>query len=214
MIARMVRRGRHWLLVFAVSFVVLEVGLVVVAWLVASGERGWSRGDAIAVAGVVAALAAGLAAQFGTPLFEQWLDRRSEGQVRDAGADSSVTASDVAMLAIGENVTQSVGGDVVRGNKIVIGSLVAQPVPAQAEGQIVVGEIPGPPPAFVERAALERLAGVFGEGGGVAAVSALTGQRGSGKTQVAAAYARQAIIDGVGLVGWVSADDHGRLLAR
>ena len=58
MIARMGRRGRHWLLVFAVSFVVLEVGLVVAAWLVASGERGWSRGDAIAVAGVVAALAA------------------------------------------------------------------------------------------------------------------------------------------------------------
>jgi hypothetical protein len=42
----------------------------------------------------------------------------------------------------------------------------------------------------------------------------LSGQRGSGKTQVAAAYARQTIIDGVGLVvGWVSADDHGRLLA-
>jgi hypothetical protein len=153
-------------LVFAVSFVVLEVGLVVAAWLVASGERGWSRGDAIAFAGVVAALAAGLAAQFGTPLFEQWLDRRSEGQVRDVGADSSVTASDVAMLAIGENVTQSVDGDVVLGNKIVIGSLVAQPVPAQAEGQIVVGEIPGQPPAFVERGALERLAGVFGEVGG------------------------------------------------
>ena len=92
---------------------------------------------------MVAALAAGLAAQFGTPLLEQWLDRRSEGQVRDAGADSPVMASDVAMLAIGENVTQSVGGDVVRGNKIVIGSLVAQPVPAQAEGQIVVGRFRG-----------------------------------------------------------------------
>ena len=94
-----------------------------------------------------------------------------------------------------------------------IGSLEAQPAPRQREGQIVVGELPGAPPAFVEREAVDRLAAAFEAGGGVAVVSALTGQRGAGKTQVAAAYARQAVNDGVDLVAWVSAEDDSRLLA-
>ncbi len=61
--------------------------------------------------------------------------------------------------------------------------------------------------------AVNRLAEVFTADARVAVVSALTGQRGAGKTQVAAAYARQAVVDGVELVAWVSADDLNRLLA-
>ena len=87
------------------------------------------------------------------------------------------------------------------------------PAPAQQEDQIRVGDLPGTPPAFVARDAVDRLAEVFEKGGGVASVSALTGGRGAGKTQVAAQYARQAAAEGVSLVAWVSADDHDRLLA-
>ncbi len=83
----------------------------------------------------------------------------------------------------------------------------------RCEGQIVVGELPGRPPVFVKRDAAGRLAKAFADGGGVAAVSSLTGGRGSGKTQVAAQYARQAVAEGVGLVAWVSAEDRVRMLS-
>ena len=147
MIGGVGRRGRHWLLVLAVSFGVLAVVLVVAAWLIASGERGWSRADALAIAAVVAAVVAPVCAQFGTPLFERWLERRSDTESGGGGRDRAVTASDVGVFAVGETVNQSVAGDAVAGAKIGvqvnIGSLVAQPAPAQVAGQIVVGEIPG-----------------------------------------------------------------------
>jgi hypothetical protein len=43
---------------------------------------------------------------------------------------------------------------------------VAEAVPEQRVGQLVVGELPGVPPAFVEREAVDRLAAVFAAGGG------------------------------------------------
>ena len=52
-----------------------------------------------------------------------------------------------------------------------------------------VGEIPRQPHAFVVRETLQRLAEALNETR-VAVVCALTGLRGVGKTQVAAAYAR------------------------
>jgi hypothetical protein len=76
--------------------------------------------------------------------------------------------------------------------------------------QIVVGEIPLQPPAFVEREILGRLAEAA-EQGGVAVVCA--GLRGSGKTQLAAAYARSRVNEGWALVGWVNAESREVLLA-
>ena len=88
----------------------------------------------------------------------------------------------------------------------------APPAPQRGE-QVVVGELPGAPPAFVERDVVARLADVLADGGGIAAVSALTGSRGAGKTQVAAQYAREAVAQGIELVAWVSAHNHSRMLA-
>jgi tetratricopeptide (TPR) repeat protein len=84
--------------------------------------------------------------------------------------------------------------------------------PGQAvASQVVVGEIPREPPNFVLRETLARLAAAAGAGR-VAVVCAVTGLRGVGKTQLAAAYARDRIAAGCGLVGWVNAESPDSLL--
>ena len=88
--------------------------------------------------------------------------------------------------------------------------LLTVPAPAHsrlpvAAGQVVVGDIPQEPVAFVARATVDRLADALG-GGRVAVVCAVTGLRGVGKTHVAAAFARQRAASGCGLVGWVAAE--------
>ena len=81
---------------------------------------------------------------------------------------------------------------------------------ALARGQVVVGEIPREPPAFVARETLAGLAAAAGRGPAV--VCAVTGLRGVGKTQIAAAYARARVSEGWGLVGWVNAETRDTLL--
>ena len=82
---------------------------------------------------------------------------------------------------------------------------------AQFPGAVVVGEIPRQPHGFVDRAVVRRLAEALDEPG-VAVVCALTGLRGVGKTQVAAAYARSRVVAGDGLVGWVNAESRDDLV--
>jgi hypothetical protein len=99
-------------------------------------------------------------------------------------------------------------------------SAAPEPSPVQAQppqrepdrGQIVIGEIPREPAGFVDRAMVGRLAEAA-ESGRAAVVCAVTGLRGVGKTQVAAAYARSRIADQWGLVGWVNAESSDVLLA-
>ena len=88
----------------------------------------------------------------------------------------------------------------------------AAPVPAPPAGTVVVGEIPREPAAFVARRTLDRLAAAAGAGR-VAVLCAVTGLRGVGKTQVAAAYARDRVAQGWGLVGWINAEKRDVLLA-
>ena len=79
-------------------------------------------------------------------------------------------------------------------------------------GQVMVGEIPARPAAFLERQAVAQLAAAWDAGMRVAVVQAVTGGPGVGKTQAASAYARDRAAAGWPLVAWVTAETRDQLL--
>ncbi len=88
---------------------------------------------------------------------------------------------------------------------------IPAPVAVSTPGQRVVGELPGAPPAFQDRPQVAELGRMFEAGARIAVVCALTGARGVGKTQIAAAYARGQVTAGCPLVAWVSGETPDRL---
>ncbi len=90
-----------------------------------------------------------------------------------------------------------------------VGTQVVQLPPAPPLGQVVAGNVPQEPPAFQQRT---DLLGVLRASPRVPLVHVLTGMRGAGKTQAAAAYARTCIGDGWRLVAWVNAGDMAKVL--
>jgi Tetratricopeptide repeat len=79
----------------------------------------------------------------------------------------------------------------------------------EACDQLVVGNIPQQPPGFEPRPYLLRQLNRASRG----TPAVLTGRRGTGKTQLAAAYARAKLANGWRMVAWVNAVEPGSLLA-
>jgi len=81
------------------------------------------------------------------------------------------------------------------------------------DGPVVVGDIPQEPTAFQHRPNLLDTLLHPPSGGRVTVVYAVTGMRGVGKTQLAAACARRRLIQGWRVVAWIAAEDRQQLLA-
>jgi tetratricopeptide (TPR) repeat protein len=113
-------------------------------------------------------------------------------------------------MAIG----QGAGGVVVGAGEVITFHLSDPPRQRGngREGPLVVGEVPQEPVAFQGRPNLAEVLTPL-DGTWVPVVFALTGIRGVGKTQAAAAYARQRIADGWRLVAWVDASDEASVVA-
>src|ERR1700683_1825992 len=80
----------------------------------------------------------------------------------------------------------------------------------QILGQVVFGEIPKQPPAFQARESLHR---AIGRARSLAVISTLAGARGIGKSQLAAAYARECIDADWTLVAWIGSERSDQVLA-
>ncbi|MGW0247162.1 FxSxx-COOH system tetratricopeptide repeat protein [Nocardia goodfellowii] len=104
-------------------------------------------------------------------------------------------------------------GSVIGGNVAI--QILNQAVREDLTEQLLrVGDFPDASPCFVERATLEEIADAFQAGTQVSLCS-LTGLRGIGKTQLAAAYARRRLAEPVaGVVVWSNAESREVLEAE
>ena len=122
----------------------------------------------------------------------------------------------VARVEIPDGRGVQVGDHGTQDNKYIqtyIEHQVVQLGPAPSgEVRVVTGDVPQEPTGFQPRADLLMELDAPTRRGRVSVVHAVTGMRGVGKTQLAAAYARVRLDDRWRLVAWINAEDTASLL--
>lgn len=136
-----------------------------------------------------------------------WQGMEAAGATQVAAiAVATIVGGAVSTIGIGWANRASAGSGPVDNN----------PAPSQltkARPAVVVGQIPQAPLAFLNRAELLAAITDLPDGQRVGVVFAVTGLRGVGKSQLAAARARQCMEDGWRVVAWLEAYDQAHLLA-
>jgi tetratricopeptide (TPR) repeat protein len=136
---------------------------------------------------------------------------RAELEATDAAGDTDlVDAAQALMTLVDEagsragkyDVTIHGGQGIQIGDHNTVVNLFAAEL---SRGPVVAGNVPQAPPAFQPREDLMAALRAAGPGGRV--VRVVTGMRGAGKTQLAAAYARECVDAGWRIVAWVNAED-------
>jgi hypothetical protein len=94
-----------------------------------------------------------------------------------------------------------------------VNQFLPQPQAQPDSGPVAVGVIPQEPLGYQPRADLMAALDAPDTAGRVTVVRAVTGMRGVGKTQLAAAYARARLARRWRLVAWISAENSGGVLA-
>src|ERR1022692_1201482 len=128
-------------------------------------------------------------------------------------AGSAGPGSHVAWVAVPGGQGVQVGDHNTQDNTFIgqyVGTQIVPAQPVPVAWPVRVGDVPQAPPAFQPRKALLVTLGSCWPASPV--VRAVTGTRGVGKTQVAAAYARSRMADDWRLVAWVSAGDMAKAL--
>ncbi|GAA3909108.1 hypothetical protein GCM10023084_71670 [Streptomyces lacrimifluminis] len=152
--------------------------------------------------------------------------------VSESGDATAVDGGDTLSGYRGSGRQASAGGEAVRversGDAVALGAhavaisghvsqvLLAAPPPSRPlDWPIRLGSVPVLASAFQARSAVqERIDRARDGHATVVLAQVLSGGGGVGKTQLAAAYAHQALVDGVDLVVWVDASDIEQVLAR
>ncbi|HEY6786194.1 MAG TPA: FxSxx-COOH system tetratricopeptide repeat protein [Trebonia sp.] len=128
------------------------------------------------------------------------------------------TEADVALVKRSREQVLDDGGEIIgiqhealRNAIETTRQLLPASVSRRSPARLVTGEIPREPEGFIERASLGELADAA-RTSRPAVLQAVTGLRGVGKTQLAAAYARRRISDGWDLVAWINAETRDALI--
>ncbi len=186
-------------------------------WLGLAAGRVWDTGAQVGVASVPLVVLLGV--------LGAWAERARKQKEPEEGTPIGHVSARVKRSPLGQAIGHMGEGAVVFGPGASLTNPVfhqhgqkdpgTEPLIAEANGAgsvLVVGDVPQEPAAFQVRAGLMEVLGRE-TGQRVSVVFAVTGIRGVGKTQVAAAYARRRIADGWRLVAWVDAGDTAQVLA-